>query len=190
MATPVRSLCRFLNPLVGRSLVVAVAILAALLASRARATSVMTVSPEQVLANSDIIFQGTVLSRTCRWTGPHKEGIVTDYAIRIAKVFNDSAGALGAITHEGVVKLTFAGGTMEGTTIELHGPPTFSPDEQAFFCIAGRDIGSICPTLGMWQGVYRVGNVNGQARGHGERVGAVRPAVPVQCGVYISLDRA
>ncbi len=164
MATPVRSLCRFLNRLVGRGLVVAVAILAALLASRARATSVMTVSPEQVLANSDIIFQGTVLSRTSRWTGPHKEGIVTDYAIRIAKVFNDSAGALGAITHEGVVKLTFAGGTMEGTTIELHGPPTFSPDEQAFFCIAGRDIGSICPTLGMWQGVYRVGNVNGQAR--------------------------
>ncbi|GEM_PF-1049479 len=123
----------------------------------ARGTSVPSIAPEQVVANADIIMQGVVVSATGRFVGATQRHIVTDYVFTVERVLRDEQQALAARTINGQVTLTFAGGTIGNAAVDAHGVPSFVVGERAFLFIKREYLGALAPTVGMWQGVYRVG---------------------------------
>ncbi len=133
-------------------------------ASPARATSVTPLAPEQVLAQADAIFQGRVLDSTVRWSDARRVMTVTDYTIAVERVVLDRAGVLAARTMNQTTTLTFAGGSMEGSSTLIHGVPTFTPGERAFFMIRQADLGALSPLVGVYQGLYRTQAVDGVER--------------------------
>ena len=143
------------------SMLLAFAVCVAESFASARATSVVPLSPEQVLANADIIFEGTVTGSSARWTTPSHSLITTDYTIRIDRVLNDAGGLLAARTNNGSTTLSFAGGWIGDEGVEVAGVPKFAPGDRAFFFIYNDDLNAFSPVIGEWQGLYRIGTLDG-----------------------------
>ncbi len=126
------------------------------------ASTVTHTTPEHVLVNSDFIFQGTVIGTSVRWSNERNVFATTDYQIRIDRVVHDPQGLLAAHTQDGVTTLSFAGGTIDGTTYAVPGVPTLGVNEQAFFCVNAADMASVSPIVGLFHGLYRIAGVNGE----------------------------
>jgi hypothetical protein len=138
-----------------------------LIASSARAGSVMTLSPETVIASSDTAFLGRVIGVTPRWSGvPGKSSIWTDYVFQVEEVFADGAGSIaraGEAAGGGkAFVIPMLGGRIGDEEQRAHGIPTFAAGERAFIFTSSSQQGAMCPVLGWWQGVYRVRELNGR----------------------------
>jgi hypothetical protein len=141
--------------------------LSLIFAPDARAGSVITLSPEAVLANSDTAFSGRVVSITPRWTGkPGRSSIWTDYVFEVDDILADGAGLIAQSARgpngATLFVLPILGGRIGDEEQTAHGVPTFSVGERAFIFTAKSQQGAICPALGWWQGVYRIRTVNGR----------------------------
>ena len=55
---------------------------------RAEALSVRPMTPEQVLANSDMVAVATVVGQSARWTTAEHTMIATDYRLRLDRVLS------------------------------------------------------------------------------------------------------
>lgn len=142
--------------------VLTTALLAGLLApAPARAGTVMTLSPEAVLANADTAFVGTVVSITPRRTTTPDRSIWTDYGFRIDQILSDDAGTLSK-ARGGVLIIPMLGGQIGDEKQTAHGVPEFALGERAFLFMNKGEHGAMCPILGWWQGVYRIRTLNGR----------------------------
>ena len=134
-------------------------------APSAQAATVAPLSPEQVIFNSDIIFEGVVTAATPRWADGGQRNIVTDYTFRIDRRLRDDKGVLAQRAVGRSITLTFAGGEIGDRAVDVHGVPKFARvNEHAFLCINSGNLGTLAPTLGMWHGVYRVAQRCGERR--------------------------
>ncbi len=153
-----------------RAIALAFAAGAAILAAcpPATAVSVAPLTPEQVLANSDMVILGRVENVSTRWSGPNESMIATDYRVRLERVLWDP-GALYGVKHDGdSIVLSFAGGTIGEKTVWVPGVPSFGLGERAFFFLSEADKGAVSPLTGLVAGVNRVAD----GRGRGEVLGA------------------
>ncbi len=68
--------------------------------------------------------------------------------------FGDLTVLKGGI-RDATVRWTFAGGTLGGRTLRVHGVPQFAPGERCLLFVA-PDLDWICPVVGWEQGRYRI----------------------------------
>lgn len=134
----------------------------------ADAASVAPLSPEQVLANSDMVALVRIESASTRWSGPDEAMIATDYRVRLESVLWDPGSLYGVKRDGDSLVLSFAGGTIGQKTVWVPGVPTFGVGERAFFFLSRSDKGAVSPLTGMVAGVNRIA----EGRGRGEVLGA------------------
>jgi len=130
----------------------------------AAANSVVHLSPEKVLAQGDVIFQGTVVASAYGWTDDRHLFATTEYTLRVDRVVLDRDGWLAARTTNGNTVLSFMGGTQEGVTYNVSGMPSMAVGESAFFFMTGDDLrnNAMSPVIGVSEGLYRVAALNGE----------------------------
>jgi hypothetical protein len=122
------------------------ALLAVLLAGHAAATTVVAKSFEDLCAEADLVFLGTVESMRSAWSDPAKQAIET----RIT--FGDLTWLRGGPRAQ--LTLRFAGGTVDGLSEEIAGMPRFAVGDRVV--IFARDGTYVSPIVGFHQGLFRV----------------------------------
>ena len=130
----------------------------------AAASSVVNLSPEKVLAQGDVIFQGTVVASAYGWTDDRHLFATTEYTLRVDRVVLDRDGWLAARTTNGSTMLSFMGGVQNGVKYNVSGMPALAVGESAFFFMTGDDLrnNAMSPVIGVSEGLYRVAALNGE----------------------------
>lgn len=143
-------------------------VVAALLfaAPAARASSVAHLTPEKVLAQADVIFQGTVIASKNGWSNSRQVFATTIYTLHIDRIVLDRDGWLAARTTGEAVSLSFLGGTQDGFRYRVSGIPTLAVGESAFFFMSGDDLrsNSMSPVIGLSEGLYRIKSTDGSPK--------------------------
>lgn len=120
----------------------------------ASALSVREYSQEELLANSDLIFAGTVLTAKSDWINTNQTMIGTTYTVRVDERVDDAVAGeapLGETT-----QLYFLGGHVGDCTINIPGVPHFQPGYRALFLIDRENAGGLSPVVGINQGLYTI----------------------------------
>jgi hypothetical protein len=125
------------------------------------AISVEPLSPEQTVANAEVIMVGTVADVQTRWSGQGESMIATDYTITLDRIIHDPQALFGARSEGETIVLSFAGGTIGEKRVAIPGIPSYDLGEQAVFFIDGDWIDGISPLVGTVSGDYRVSNKAG-----------------------------
>ncbi|MGD9690240.1 MAG: hypothetical protein AB7K52_11360 [Phycisphaerales bacterium] len=150
-----------------RVLASALAILVpAVAAAPARAGDTVHLSPEQVLAQADVIFQGTVESKRFGWTDQRQVFATSEYTIVIERVLLDRDGWLAGRTQNGRAQLSIMGGEQNGVRYRVSGLPVLEAGESAFFLLSGEDLRNraMSPIVGDSEGLFRVAFENGERK--------------------------
>lgn len=113
-------------------------------------------SPEQVLAQADLIIVASIEGVDSRWSGRGKGMAFTDYSLSVDHVLFDRDGLLRHQTEGGIFRLSFGGGVIDGREILISGVPAFVQGEKVILFIDSKEIGTISPLVGMSAGDYRV----------------------------------
>lgn len=91
---------------------------AAFVLSFAHATTVVPPSFDELVANAEVIFQGTVTDVKSQWTGEGAERhIVTYITLNVEDALKGEPGA--------TYTMRMLGGTVDGTTMEVSDVPKF-----------------------------------------------------------------
>ena len=126
-----------------------------LAAAGAQATTVMRLSLDQMVQHSRYVYLGEVVNVSNEVK--EENGGLTPYTKVTVEVLDSYKGALS-----GKRNLWFYGGELDGYTHVIADMPSFAPGEQAVFFDSDKP--SVSPLVGMFQGLYRVMEVNGQKR--------------------------
>jgi hypothetical protein len=136
--------------------ILVVVLLAALSASQGlTASTVIAPTFERLVADATEIFVGQVTERASRWT--MREGrrlIVTDVTFRTSTVVKGSPG--------GLTTLTFLGGFVGETSMEVAGMPQFMVGDRDVLFVRDRRA-TLSPIVAMFHGRFRV--VTGRSGG-------------------------
>ena len=118
-----------------------------LTAGTASSTTVIPPSFDALVTGANTVFVGEVMAVRPRWaTTREGRAIFTDVTFRVEDVWK---GAVGTVT-----MLEFLGGTIDGTTMEVVGMPTFTVGQRAVLFVSGER--AISPLVGLWHGRMRV----------------------------------
>jgi hypothetical protein len=113
----------------------------------AGAASVRLVGFDELVESSALVFHGRVLDTRSRWLPGH-QGIVTDVEFDVIEVFKGEA--------PGRLSLSFAGGTVDGVGMRVHGLTRPVADEEGVYFVEQLDHPQVNPLYGWDQGHYRV----------------------------------
>jgi hypothetical protein len=116
-------------------------------AGAARSTTVIPPSFDALVTGANTVFVGEVMAVRARWQ-PSRQGraIFTDVTFRVEDVWK---GGVGAVT-----MLEFMGGTIDGSTMDVVGMPTFRVGQRAVLFVSGER--AVSPLVGFWHGRMRV----------------------------------
>ena len=145
------------------SLTVRATLLLLVVSGAAMALTVRPVSPEQVLANSDMIVAGTVVKSDARWIDANQSMIGTDYTITLDRIIHDPDNLFGKKRAGESIVLTFAGGTIGEKWVAIPGLPKYEIGEQAIFFVDKKELHSISPLTGVTAGDCRVSRAGASA---------------------------
>ena len=148
-----------------------------LMAGVARSTTVIPPTFESLVANANTIFVCEVMDVRAAWVAtPQGRAIKTYVTFKVEDVWK---GAVG-----GVTQLEFLGGTIDGTTMEVIGMPTFRDGQRSVLFVHG-EVRMASPLVGFWHGrlrvekdpsgVDRVRTYDGRSLGSPAEVSAQRP---------------
>jgi hypothetical protein len=132
-----------------RDRLIAAALLALLLAvplDRAGATVVVAKKFDELCAEADLVFVGTVATVESRWSDPQRQAIET------VVTFTDLTWLRGGPQAE--VVLHFAGGERDGLHEAVAGVPEFAAGERRV--VFARNGHFVSPIVGFNQGLFRV----------------------------------
>jgi hypothetical protein len=114
-------------------------------------TLAVTVTPvdfDRLVAQAEFILTGKVLSTRCEWTGRGNERcIVTLVGFEVEAAHKGTPPAR--------LELRFLGGTVGGTTLEVHGVPRFTTGERAILFVE-RNGEQFCPLVGIHHGTLGI----------------------------------
>jgi hypothetical protein len=123
----------------------------------ARATSVISPGFERLVANSDIIFTGQVLSKRSEWKDVRgRKSIVTLVSFGVRATHKGRT--------ESTITLQFLGGTMGDVTLDVAEMPKFTPGERVVLFVEGNGT-SASPLVGFYHGKF---SLRQTAAGHDE----------------------
>jgi hypothetical protein len=112
------------------------------------ATTVEAPDFATLVADAEVILQGTVKDQQSRWEGePQKSAIVTKISLEVHKTLKGSAGAM--------YELEVIGGTVGETTLEVHGAPKFTTG-QTYLLFVQQNGKQVIPLVGMMHGFVQV----------------------------------
>ena len=118
-----------------------------LTAGTASSTTVIPPSFDALVNGANTVFVGEVMAVRARWeTTRQGRAIFTDVTFRVEDVWKGAAGT--------VTMLEFLGGTIDGTTMDVVGMPTFAVGQRAVLFVSGER--AISPLVGFWHGRMRV----------------------------------
>jgi hypothetical protein len=123
--------------------------------------SVEPVTPEQVLANAELILAGTITNIQTRWSGQGESMIATDYTVTLDNVIYDPDELFGPKSDGETIVLSFAGGAIGEKRVAIPGIPSYEVGEQVVFFVDGDWAQGISPLVGTTAGYYRVSNQAG-----------------------------
>ncbi len=129
---------------------------ALLVASRAFALSTNPLTPEQVIARSEMVVVGTITEISTRWTVPTEAMIATDYKVRLDRIVHDPKHLFGVKNEGEIITLSFAGGQVGEKIVWVEDIPEFAVDETAIFLVDEENVGAISPLVGIDKGVYKI----------------------------------
>ena len=118
-----------------------------LVAGSSVASTVIELDAQQMVARSQAIVIGEVITMSSRNDGRY---IVTDVTIRL-----DRAALKGNLLAGKTMTLTELGGELDGLVMRVAGAPAYRIGEQVAVFAAGRPDGSF-RTLGLQQGKFRI----------------------------------
>ena len=151
-----------------RFLVLATAWVGALAAvPSARATTMVSMSMEQLTQASSDIVQARVVSQVCAWNAAHSQ-IVTITSLAVSQSLKGNASS--------TIQVQQLGGTVDHVTQSIMGDVSFRPQSEYILFLEPAD-GSIFHVVGMSQGAYPVYQ---DATSHDERVVLPPNQAPVQ----------
>lgn len=159
---------------------------ASVTAPTASALTVVPMTPEMVLANSDMIVLGEVVGVSARWSGANESMIATDYSVRIERVLWDPSRLHGPVGEGGTVTLSFAGGEIDGKRVWVSDIPTCKLGDRAFFCLSRDNKGAISPLTGATAGLFRVAPAGADQRAGAAVLSAT--GAPVSRGFFALPD--
>jgi len=113
----------------------------------AQATTVVTMSLDEMTAEAELIVEGTVVDVDSQWS----EDQTTIYTY---VTLNDLRVIHGQVDGE-TLSLRFEGGEVGGTRITIAGTPSFTPGDREILFIQGNNF-AISPVIGFFQGRFRV----------------------------------
>lgn len=116
--------------------------------SIALATTVMPPTFDELVEESEVIFEGIVIAMESKWLGRGDERrIETFYTFQVEdRLTGDLAATL---------KLQVLGGTVGNETLEVVGAPTFSLGERTLLFVTGNGV-QMVPLVRMMHGCYRI----------------------------------
>ena len=113
----------------------------------AGAASVRLVGFDELVQSSALVFHGRVVGTRSRWLPGH-QGIVTDVEFAVIEVLKGEA--------PGQLSLSFAGGTVDGVGMRVHGLTQPVAEEEGVYFVEQLDHPQVNPLYGWDQGHYRV----------------------------------
>jgi len=148
-----------------------------LMAGVARSTTVIPPTFESLVSSANTIFVGEVMNVQSAWVSTRQGRAIKTYVtFRVEDVWKGSVGA--------VTQLEFLGGTVDGTTMEVVGMPTFRDGQRGVLFVSGER--AVSPLVGFWHGrlrierdhtgVDRVRTHDGRSLGHPAELGPQRPS--------------
>jgi hypothetical protein len=112
------------------------------------ALSVLPTDFNNIVDNSESIFQGEVLSVRSDWTGVDASRHIATYVeFRVVRVFKGDA--------PNPQTLEFFGGTIGDRTMQIFGLPEFKVGQMELLFVRGNGT-DICPLVGIHQGLFHV----------------------------------
>jgi hypothetical protein len=131
-----------------KKLAMSVVAVCLILSPSVRATTVIPMSFEQLVAESEIIFRGVVVDARSRLVdGTERPLIVTDVSFRSLNVLKGNPSA--------IVVLSFLGGTVGDQWLHVSDMPQFSVgDRDVVFASPSRR--EVSPIVGFMQGRFRI----------------------------------
>jgi len=151
-----------------RVLVLATVLVGALAAgSPARATTMVSMSMEQLTQASSDIVQARVVNQACAWNATHTQ-IVTITSLAVSQSLKGNASS--------TIQVQQLGGTIDHVTQSIMGDVSFRPQSEYVLFLEPAD-GSTYHVVGMSQGAYPVYQ---DATSHDERVVLPANQAPIQ----------
>ena len=116
--------------------------------SFAAATTVVVPTFEELVAKSDVIFEGSLIATEAKWVGQgDSRRIQTDYTFKVIDAMKGNVPEL--------YKLQVLGGTVGDVTLKVEGFPDFSRGERVILFITQNGVQFI-PLVGIMHGHYRI----------------------------------
>ena len=112
------------------------------------ATTVLRVDMDYLVENSELIFEGKVLSHTPHWNA-NKTGIQTEITFRVIEILKGSVD-------ESEVTLNFAGGAVDGINMSVSSMVYPNVGETGVYFVESLSRDLVNPLVGWAQGHYRV----------------------------------
>ena len=112
------------------------------------ATSVLQVDVEQLLNDAAVIFEGEVITSEAKWNADNTY-ISTWITFRVDDVLK---GELPSAT----ITQSFAGGTVDGTTLQVSGMVYPQPGEMGIYFIEDPENPQVNPLVGWSQGHFKI----------------------------------
>lgn len=143
----------------------------------ASSTTVIPPTFESLVATANTIFVGEVMDVRAEWIATRQgRAIRTHVTFKVEDVWKGSSGT--------VTQLSFLGGTIGDTTMEVKGMPTFRLGQRSVLFVS-PEVRTASPLVGFWYGrmrvekdpfgVDRVRTHDGRALGGTAQFGANRP---------------
>jgi hypothetical protein len=131
---------------ISRSILVFVCSLAVV--ADAQATTVIPPTFDELVAEAEVIFQGTVTDVTSQWTGEGAQRRIVSYVtLNVEDAIKGNPGA--------TYTLRMLGGTVDGTTMEVSDSPKFKAGDREILFV--QDNGrQFIPLVGIMHGRFRV----------------------------------
>lgn len=121
---------------------------ASLLMSSARATTVIAPTFDELVAQAEIIFQGTVTEVKSQWTGEGAQRHIVSYVtFQVDEAIKGNAGVS--------YTLRLLGGTVDGQTMEVTDTPKFKAGDRDIVFVENNGTQFI-PLVGIMHGRFRV----------------------------------
>jgi hypothetical protein len=114
----------------------------------AQATTVIPPTFDELVAEAELIFQGTVTDVTSQWTGEGGQRHIVSYVtVRVEDAIKGNPG----VTYT----LRMLGGTVDGQTMEVSDSPKFKPGDREILFVQNNGRQFI-PLVGIMHGRFRV----------------------------------
>jgi hypothetical protein len=132
----------------GRVLIWAMCVSGLLVLTRARATTVVPPTFEEMADRADLVFVGDVVGSQAEWrvTGTN-QAIFTLVDFHTEEILKGTAAAS--------VRLRFLGGTLGGVTLEVVAVPKFKAGDRVLLFVEGNGV-QFCPLVGVYHGKFGV----------------------------------